>query len=127
MRHILAVMVLALAGSALGQSSAWDYTTKTDISGKVTEFAMSSSLVVRCASKCEVFFTPDKYTLVEDQGSAFVKFNDKPATRKSPTLIFSQIPVPVFQARISLEREKKPNCGNTEQEQPDLHRNHRDV
>lgn len=104
MRQILAIMALALAGSALGQSSAWDYRTQTDISGKVTEFATSSSLVVRCSSKCEVFFTPDKYTLVEDQGSVLVKFNDKPAKRygvsrsEDDTALFFSDPVTILRA-----------------------------
>jgi hypothetical protein len=72
---------LILIGSAFAQNTAWDYTTKTDIAGNVTETAIVGSLVVRCSKACEVYFTPDRHTLVEDQDSVLAKFNDKPVKR----------------------------------------------
>lgn len=81
-RTLLAIaLTLILIGSAFAQNTAWDYSTKTDITGKVTETAISGSLVVRCSKACEVYFIPDRYTLVEDQNSVLVRFNDKPVKR----------------------------------------------
>jgi hypothetical protein len=74
-------LVLMKSATARAQSTAWDYNTKADITGKVTETATSRSLVVRCFKACEVYFTPDWHTLVEDQDSVLVKFNDKPVKR----------------------------------------------
>ncbi len=59
------------------QNSAWDYKTDTDIEGRITEYVSSGSFVIRCSRSCEVFFTPDKYTLVESDYDVLVKFNDK--------------------------------------------------
>jgi hypothetical protein len=79
---ILAIaLMLILIESAFAQNTAWDYSTKTDITGKVTETVASETLVVRCSKACEVYFTPDRHTLVEDQDSVLVKFNDKPVKR----------------------------------------------
>jgi len=95
---------LALCASAAAQNSAWEYSTQTDISGKVTEFATSSSLVIRCSSKCEVLFTPNRYELVEDQGSVLVKFNGKDVKRynvtrsQDDTALFFSDPVTILRA-----------------------------
>src|SRR5215471_20513686 len=62
---VLAVLfALELAVPAFAQNSAWNYSVKKDISGKVTEIAMSDqsegigtddSLIIRCKSTCEVY------------------------------------------------------------------------
>ncbi|MFZ0868333.1 MAG: hypothetical protein WA182_21650 [Candidatus Sulfotelmatobacter sp.] len=80
-RSLVAIALLILIESAFAQNTAWDYSTKTDITGKVTETVASGSLVVRCSKACEVYFTPDRHTLVQDQDSVLVKFNDKPVKR----------------------------------------------
>jgi hypothetical protein len=106
MKHINATILgLVLCAAAVAQtSSAWDYSTKTDIAGKTTEFATSWGLTVRCSHSCEVFFTPDRYTLVEDQHSVLVKFNDKPAKRfgvsrsADDTALFFSDPVAILRA-----------------------------
>jgi len=82
MRNTLLAIVLALVSlSVFAQNTAWYYSTNTDISGKVTETAISWNLIVRCSKECEVYFIPDRYTLVDDQQSVLVKFNDKPVKR----------------------------------------------
>ena len=58
--------------------SAWDYQSKTDIEGRVTEIATSGSLIIRCKRICEVYFMPQRYELVEEQSSVRVKFNNSP-------------------------------------------------
>jgi hypothetical protein len=83
MKSLIAAIAitLVLAGSAFAESSAWDYSTKTGIDGKVTETAISGwghvTLVVRCSKTCEVYFTPKAYSIVASQDSVRVKFNDK--------------------------------------------------
>jgi hypothetical protein len=105
MRNTLLALALMLASmTAFAQNTAWDYSTKTDIAGKVTETAISGSLVVRCSKACEVYFIPDRYTLVEDQSSALVKFNDKPVKRygvsrsEDYTALFFSDPMGVLKA-----------------------------
>src|SRR4029077_12703997 len=106
MRHIIATILgLILCATAVAQtSSAWDYSTQTSISGKTTEFATSWGLTIRCSNSCEVFFTPDRHTLVEDQHSVLVKFNDKPAKRfgvsrsEDDTALFFSAPVAILRA-----------------------------
>lgn len=68
MKYIIATILGFVLCAAAGAqtSSAWDYSTQTSISGKTTEFATSWGLTVRCSNSCEVFFTPDRYSLVED-------------------------------------------------------------
>jgi hypothetical protein len=58
--------------------SAWEYESKTDIEGKITEIATSGSLIIRCKRTCEVYFVPRRYEIVEEQGSVRVKFNGFP-------------------------------------------------
>lgn len=58
--------------------SAWEYESKTDIEGKITEIATSGSLIIRCKRTCEVYFVPGRYEIVERQESVRVKFNDSP-------------------------------------------------
>ena len=86
MKKTIATIALALlmCCSAFAQT-AWDYETKTDIEGKTTEYATSGSFVIRCSQSCKVFFTPERYTLVEDGYNVLVKFNDKPAKQYSVT------------------------------------------
>ena len=96
-------LTLLLIGSAFAQNTAWDYSTKTDITGKVTETAISGA-VVRCSKACEVYFIPDRYTLVEDQNSVLVRFNDKPVKRygvsrsEDYTALFFSDPMGVLKA-----------------------------
>jgi len=106
MRHILALIFgFVLCATAVAQtSSAWDYSTKTDISGKTTEFATAWGLTVRCSHSCEVFFTPQRFEIVDDQSSVLVKFNDKPAKRfgvsrsADDTALFFSDPVAILRA-----------------------------
>ena len=106
MKHIIATTLgLVLCAAAVAQtSSAWDYSTKTDISGKTTEFATAWGLTVRCSHSCEVFFTPHRFEIVDDQSSVFVKFNDKPAKRfgvsrsADDTSLFFSDPVAILRA-----------------------------
>jgi hypothetical protein len=105
MKYIIATILgLVLCSSAVAESSAWDYSTKTDIAGKTTEFATAWGLTVRCSHSCEVFFTPDRYAIVDDQHSVLVKFNDKPAKRygvsrsEDSTALFFADPVAILRA-----------------------------
>jgi len=86
-KNLIAAIAITLAlpfcTSAMAQHSAWSYSTKTDIEGKTTEYATSDSLVIRCSRSCEVFFTPDRYALVDNGYDVLVKFNDKPAKQYS--------------------------------------------
>ncbi len=105
MKHIIAMILgLVLCASAVAETSAWDYSTKTDIAGRTTEFATSWGLTVRCSRSCEVFFTPDRYMIVDEQRSVLVKFNDKPAKRfgvsrsEDSTALFFSDPVAILRA-----------------------------
>lgn len=106
MKYIIATILGFVLCAAAGAqtSSAWDYSTQTSISGKTTEFATSWGLTVRCSNSCEVFFTPDRYSLVEDRHSVLVKFNDKPAKRfgvsrsADDTALFFSDPVSILRA-----------------------------
>ena len=98
------VLTLVLTGMAFGQNTAWDYDTKTNIQAQVTETARSNGLIVRCSKACEVYFIPDRYTLVEDRDSVLVKFNDKPVKRygvsrsDSDTGLFFSDPMGILKA-----------------------------
>lgn len=104
MRPILAIALMLISMTAFPQNTTWDYSTKTDISGRVTETAISWNLIVRCSKACEVYFIPDRYTLVEDQNTVLVKFNDKPVKRygvsrsEDYTALFFSDPMSVLEA-----------------------------
>lgn len=87
-RFVLIILAL-LSTQALAQNSAWDYSVKKDISGKVTEIAMTDesegvgtedSLVIRCKTACEMYIHIGN-SIVDDQSSIRVKFNDKAPVR----------------------------------------------
>ena len=62
-------------------NSAWDYEVDAKLS-KTIEYASSGAFVIRCSKLCEVFFTPERYTLVDgDSHTVLVKFNDKAIKR----------------------------------------------
>jgi hypothetical protein len=72
---------LMLCVPAAFAQSAWNFSTKTSIDGKVTETAISESndaaaLVIRCKTSCEIYISLDR-TIAADQDSVRVKFNDK--------------------------------------------------
>jgi hypothetical protein len=84
--------------------SAWHYEAKTDIEGKVTETATSSSLIIRCKRSCEVYFIPARYEIVEEQSSVRVKFNNSPlkafgvSRSDDSTALFFTAPMAVIKA-----------------------------
>jgi len=89
-RFVLTItLALGLAVPAFAQNSAWNYSEKKDISGKVTELAMSDqtegvgtedSLIIRCKTTCEVYIHIGR-SIAQDQSSIRVKFGDKAPVR----------------------------------------------
>jgi hypothetical protein len=86
---LAALFALGLTVPAFAQNSAWDYSVKKDISGKVTEIAMrdqsegigtDDSLIIRCKATCEVYIHIGR-SIAEDQSSIRVKFIDKAPAR----------------------------------------------
>lgn len=91
MRHpirlftILTTLVL-ISTATVAQDSAWNYSTKSNIDGQITELALAYSnqgtgLVVRCSRACDVYMTVDR-GIVADQSSVRVKFNDSTSLKR---------------------------------------------
>lgn len=81
-----ALFITMLSTLAVGQNTAWDYSTKTAIDGKTTEVAITqgneaASLIVRCSSTCDVYLTT-RLSIVEDQASVRVKFNESTSLKR---------------------------------------------
>lgn len=92
MRKAIAAITLtflSVAGAAAQtQNTEWQYSTKTAIDGKVTEYAISGysdSLVIRCSNVCEVFMKISD-SIVADQSSVRIKFNNGPLERFAVSL-----------------------------------------
>jgi len=93
MKQLVAIILLAFVSTVLAtaQNSAWDYSTKTDISGRATEFAVSvqasgpethDSLILRCKASCEAYLHVGR-GIAADQSYVQIKFNDGPVRRFS--------------------------------------------
>jgi hypothetical protein len=85
----IALMFLSVAGAAAqAQNTEWQYSTKTAIDGKVTEYALSGysdSIVIRCSNVCEVFMKI-RDGILADQASVRIKFNNGPLKRFAVSL-----------------------------------------